>query len=84
MTNPNIGNLVSQMWNEIIEETPDPFRNSMHYLYNHLTGIKGPTYQQRLDTIPVNFYGRPIPRIVTIRRNLQRLGNIRLDPKRLR
>lgn len=67
----NMARLLSEAWDREIRETPDPFRHD-----NVFTGrfnAPMPTYRERLDEQPRNFYGDLIPRIVTVRRNLRRV-----------
>lgn len=81
MKTPNIGQVVADIWEQVLRETEDPYESD--FLFYQLTGLKPKTYRERLDRIRVNVYGEAIPRIVVVRQNLRYLGNIRLDPNRL-
>lgn len=59
----------------------NPFRTTA---FNEILGLPRVTYRQHLDRVRINFSGENIPRIAIVRDNLWRLGNIRLDPERLR
>lgn len=79
----SLGHIVSDAWEREILEREDPFRSML--LVNLLSPQdKQWTHQQYLDRPIINVLGNVVPRIVTVRRNLRRLGNIRLDPRRLR
>lgn len=71
LANPSIAQLVMQVWDEVMEETADPFRDS--HLYDWLTGDHR-TYRWHLDEQPRNYKGNLIPRIATVRRHIRQLG----------
>lgn len=77
----NIAQLICDAWEQAERESPDPLR--IPWFEDLLFGRRR-SYRDRLDAQPVNCYGESIPRIVTVRWNLRRLGPIRLDPARLR
>lgn len=81
MKQPNLGDIVARVWEEVLRETEDPFLaiGGFCNIFENRT-----LYRTHLDRVKINAYGEVIPRIVTVRRNLRRLGNIRLDPSRLR
>lgn len=83
MANPNIGQMVARVWDELSWELPSPFDESGARMADYMMHIRH-SYRYWLDRIPRNIHGQEIPRITTVRHNLRRLGNIRLDPKRLR
>ena len=60
---------IVEVWGKAIRETPWPQSSAILDL---LSG-KRTTYRERLDRQPVNYFGKPIPRIVIVRRNLERL-----------
>lgn len=70
MVAPDMSQIIADAWESVLRETPDPFRDS--WIDEEFGLIPRRTYQQRLDAQPVNFFGEPIPRIVTVRRNLRR------------
>jgi hypothetical protein len=67
--------LVAETFEAMLRETPDVFDASDVFEQR--------TYRERLDRQWRNGYGELIPRIVTVRRNLRRLGTVRLNPARL-
>jgi hypothetical protein len=61
-------------WDQAMEEeSPDPFLNGSWF-------GEPKTYRERLDAQPMNYRGRLIPRIVTVRNNLRRLGKPKNRP----
>lgn len=80
MPNPNLGRLIVEAWETEMLESPAPFIGER---FMELFGGPRHSYRYWLDKQPRNFRGDLIPRIVTVRRNLRALGNIRLDPRRL-
>lgn len=80
MARPNLAQLVAEAWQWECENAPC---HNGEWLYYQLTREPLPSYRERLDRQPRNCYGELIPRIRTVQYNLIRLGNIRLDPKRL-
>lgn len=80
MANPYWSKVVAEAWEQTLDETPDVFASDI--LYALFMG-KRILYRDYLDKQPRNWKGELIPRIVTVRRNLRRLGNIRLNPRRL-
>lgn len=79
--NLNMGQIAAEVWEWMIRVTPDPYMDS--YLYYALTGEPRPSYRALLDKQPRNYYGELIPRIDTVRLNLLRLRNTRLNPMRI-
>lgn len=75
MANHNTSQLVTQIWEQVMVESPDPFRNP-----NFLYGSQF-SYRDKLDYQPVNYHGDTIPRIVTVRRNLRLLGKPTRKPR---
>lgn len=77
-----LGALVTDVWSEVVErerhDAPDIWRSDVL-----LEMLGGPrlSYRERLDRQPVNALGRVIPRIVTVRRNLTRLGRPSVAPR---
>lgn len=69
----NISSLVAAAWEQALRESPNPLD----------TDVFGPrrTYRERLDLLPRNVYGELIPRIVTVRGNIRRLGKPRRAPR---
>lgn len=82
MITPNLGRIVAEVWEETLRESPNPFDTCG--IFNVILGLPVLSYRERLDRQPYNIFGNLIPRIVTVRRHLRQLGNIRLDPARLR
>ena len=82
MTHPNLGPFIAAVWEQLMHEMPDLLDEASERLYDDLSGHRKP-YRYWLDRQPRNTFGELIPRIVTVRHNLRRLGNIRLDPNRL-
>lgn len=76
---PNISDIVAAAWDQMMRESPDPFRN--HWFDEQFAGAPRTTYRERLDRLPVNVYGDLIPRIVTVRRNLRALSKPRRPPR---
>lgn len=65
--NPNVSHLIAQIWEDVVRDSPDPWRNP-----SPLNDYGGMSYRERLDWQPLNYYGEKIPRIVTVRNNLRR------------
>lgn len=82
MAQPNIGQIISDVWDDLMRTTEDPFMSG-YDIFAHLFGARRRTYREILDRTRRNHYGDVIPRIVTIRRNLMRLGPTRLSASRL-
>lgn len=70
----NMAALVADMWEEALRETPAVTHD---WLVETVTGLHRRSYRDRLDDLPRNCFGEVIPRIVTVRRNLRRLGTPR-------
>lgn len=81
-TRHNLSQIVADMWDEMLRENENPLTDSQG-LMNALLGFPPMLWRDYLVRVQYNHYGNPIPRIVIVRRNLRRLGNIRLDPSRL-
>lgn len=79
MITHNLGSMVAAAWEDALRELPDPWRTSF---LNPLFGLPRLSYREALDQRQYNIYGEVIPRRVIVRRNLRRLGNIRLNPER--
>ncbi len=87
MARANLAVLVADAWREEVEEGPDPFQESGEWLFERLRGVKPRPYGEQLVrkmTQARTYKGDVIPHIRMVRRNLSLLGNIRLDPARLR
>lgn len=67
----NLADVVADAWDQVLRETPDSFTSDA---LKELLGAPMSSYRARLDRQPRNFRGDLIPRIVTVRRNLRRLG----------
>lgn len=83
MAQVNTGRIVAAAWIAVQEETESPFRPRWGDWWVGYSG-SSMTYRAWLDRQPLNWHGQPIPRRVTLRRNLDALGPVRLDPGRLR
>jgi hypothetical protein len=70
---------VAAAWEHALRTSPDPLR-APSYLFSDDPVL----YRERLTEREVNYLGEVIPRIERVRRNLRRLGSVRLDPGRLR
>jgi hypothetical protein len=73
--------MIAEVYMAVLERTPwrgyySPF---LDLLDGHRT-----TYRQRLDRPEYNCRGRQMTRHQVVEWNLQRLGNIRMNPARLR
>lgn len=78
--NPNLGRLVAQIWEDVLRESPDPFEGiNLFNLFSPNTR----SYRELLDYQRHNCFGELIPRIVTVRRNIRRLGDPHLPPSRI-
>lgn len=76
---PNLAGIVADAWDMALRESPDPFARC--YVLNPLLGMPVPSYREQLDEQPRNGFGDLIPRIVTVRRNLRRLGKPARAPR---
>lgn len=77
----NLGQIVADAFEHVLQTTEDPFRSFS--FYDLWTGHHTP-YRAYLDRQIVNGFGNVVPRIETVKNNLRRLGPTRLDPRRLR
>jgi hypothetical protein len=76
----SLGQIVAESYAWVLDRAP---WQSNHLLLEMLEGHRS-TYRERLDRQPTNFSGRTLSRREMVDWNLQRLGNIRMDPTRLR
>jgi hypothetical protein len=75
MVQPNIAQFIADEWERYLGEMPDPWRNPSSW--ENLFGSQIMSYRDKLDWQPLNYRGERIPRIVTVRRHLRRLGDNR-------
>ena len=72
----NYGRLIAEAWDLALVESPSPWDDIRELLLGGRV-----SYRERLDRQPRNVHGDLIPRIVTVRRNLRRLGKPRHAPR---
>lgn len=69
----NLAQIMADVYEQHLRETPDPFRHDNIFAMKFSDMFPPKTYREILDEQPRNYYGQLIPRIVTVRRNLRRL-----------
>ena len=74
----SIAEVVAEAWAVAMRECPNPFATTdQFFTWERLRR----SYREQLDEQPRNVYGDLIPRIVTVRRNLWKLGKPRRAPR---
>jgi len=76
----SLATMVAAAWETCLRESPDPFSESDWIFF---PPQQRPSYRERLDRLRKNVYGEVITRRTVVRRNLQLLGPVRLNPARL-
>ena len=81
----SIGHIMAEAWEHETRTSEDPFNRPIRATpFAEMFGYRPFTYREELDRVKINSLGEPIPRITLVKKNLCQLGNIRMDPARLR